>query len=182
MPYARNQIDGTRIYFEDEGGHGVPVAFLGGLLDSVAVVRDAKLAGAVPSGKFRRVFIDHRGLGRSAKPHDPAAYAIALRVADVVAVLDALGVDRAHVVGLSWGGRLCFGRTTLGSGCAASSSASSGRSPPAVRSSAWPGAISGRCRAAARPTDHCARSRCRKRCARYDRSSDSASEFSSRWS
>ncbi len=32
-----------------------------------------------------------------------------LRVADVVAVLDELGVERAHVVGLSWGGRLAFG-------------------------------------------------------------------------
>ena len=32
-----------------------------------------------------------------------------LRVADVVAVLDELGIERAHVIGLSWGGRLAFG-------------------------------------------------------------------------
>ena len=32
-----------------------------------------------------------------------------LRVADVVAVLDALDIEQAHVVGLSWGGRLAFG-------------------------------------------------------------------------
>ena len=31
------------------------------------------------------------------------------RVADVVAVLDDLAIERAHIVGLSWGGRLAFG-------------------------------------------------------------------------
>ncbi len=32
-----------------------------------------------------------------------------LRVADAVAVLDELGIERAHFIGSSWGGRLCFG-------------------------------------------------------------------------
>jgi aryl-alcohol dehydrogenase-like predicted oxidoreductase len=32
-----------------------------------------------------------------------------LRVADAVAVLDELGIERAHFIGNSWGGRLCFG-------------------------------------------------------------------------
>ena len=32
-----------------------------------------------------------------------------LRVADAVAVLDELGLERAHFVGISWGGRLAFG-------------------------------------------------------------------------
>jgi pimeloyl-ACP methyl ester carboxylesterase len=32
-----------------------------------------------------------------------------VRVADVVAVLDELGIERAHFVGMSWGGRLLFG-------------------------------------------------------------------------
>ncbi len=32
-----------------------------------------------------------------------------LRVADVTAVLDELGIEQAHFVGISWGGRLCFG-------------------------------------------------------------------------
>jgi pimeloyl-ACP methyl ester carboxylesterase len=32
-----------------------------------------------------------------------------LRVADAVSVLDAIGVQRAHFVGTSYGGRLCFG-------------------------------------------------------------------------
>ncbi len=36
-------------------------------------------------------------------------YAMPLRVADAVAVLDDLGVEPAHFLGISWGGRLDFG-------------------------------------------------------------------------
>jgi pimeloyl-ACP methyl ester carboxylesterase len=36
------------------------------------------------------------------------AYALARRVADAVAVLDALGIERAHFLGSSWGARLGF--------------------------------------------------------------------------
>jgi len=49
------------------------------------------------------------GLGKSEKPHDPGAYEMPRRVADTVAVLDELGVERAHFIGQSWGGRLGFG-------------------------------------------------------------------------
>lgn len=55
------------------------------------------------------MFADHRGLGRSEKPHDPAAYAMARRAGDARAVLDALGIERAHFAVLSWGARLNFG-------------------------------------------------------------------------
>lgn len=84
---------------------------LGGFLDPIELVRDAPIARAVRhlAPEFRLIYVDHRGHGRSAKPHDAKAYAMPLRVADVVAVLDGLGIERAHVVGISWGGRLCFG-------------------------------------------------------------------------
>ena len=51
---------------------------------------------------------DHRGQGASDKPHDPIAYALPTRVEDAVAVLDALGIERAHFLGSSWGARLGF--------------------------------------------------------------------------
>ena len=57
---------------------------------------------------FRLIFADHRGQGRSDKPTDVDAYALATRVADVVAVLDALDIDRAHFLGASWGARLGY--------------------------------------------------------------------------
>jgi pimeloyl-ACP methyl ester carboxylesterase len=54
------------------------------------------------------IFVDHRGHGQSDKPHDLAAYALPRRVADVVSVLDVLGLERVHFAGISWGARLGF--------------------------------------------------------------------------
>jgi pimeloyl-ACP methyl ester carboxylesterase len=60
------------------------------------------------SGEFRLIFADHRGQGGSDKPREPRAYALRTRVGDAVAVLDALGIERAHFLGSSWGARLGF--------------------------------------------------------------------------
>ncbi len=111
MPNAKNALDGSLMYFEDDGGDGSPVVFLGGFLDPVELVRRSPLAQALQAvaEEFRLIFVDHRGHGRSDKPHDAQAYAMPVRVADVAAVLDSLGLDRAHFIGVSWGGRLCFG-------------------------------------------------------------------------
>jgi pimeloyl-ACP methyl ester carboxylesterase len=109
MPHATNALDGRRIYFEDDGGGGAPVVLHGGFLDPLDEVRESSIAGALPADEFRLVYVDHRGIGRSDKPHDPAAYAMPVRAADAVAVLDELGIERAHFIGTSWGGRLGFG-------------------------------------------------------------------------
>jgi pimeloyl-ACP methyl ester carboxylesterase len=109
MPYATNGHDGARVYFEDDGGAGAPVVLHNGFADSVRDLRDWVLADALASEGFRIIFADHRGQGRSDKPPDPAAYALPLRVADAIAILDLLGIERAHFGGRSWGGRLCFG-------------------------------------------------------------------------
>lgn len=111
MPFATNARDGSGVYFEDEGGDGAPIVILGGFLDPIELVRGAPIARALQemAEEFRLIYVDHRGHGRSAKPHEAKAYEMSLRVADVVAVLDDLGADRAHFIGISWGGRLCFG-------------------------------------------------------------------------
>lgn len=109
MPYATNGRDGTRIYFEDDAGDGIPVVLHDGFGDSIQDLREWRIAQALTASEFRPIYVDHRGHGRSDKPHDPEAYAIPLRVADSLAVLDRLGIDRAHFIGRSWGGRLCFG-------------------------------------------------------------------------
>lgn len=109
MSYARNALDGRRVYFEDEGGDGTPVVLHGGFLDTVEDVRESDIARALPAEEFRLVYVDHRGLGRSDKPQDAEAYAMPIRAADAVAVLDELGIGRSHFVGTSWGGRHCFG-------------------------------------------------------------------------
>lgn len=108
MPFALNAIDGTRVYFEDDGGDGPPVVFLNGLGDPLAASRRWGLSQAL-APDHRLVFIDHRGHGLSDKPHEPSAYATPLRVADLLAVLDLLAVRRAHFIGASWGARLLYG-------------------------------------------------------------------------
>ena len=111
MPSATNRLDGRRVYFEDDGGEGAPVIVVGGFLDPIGLVRTAPISRALQgvADEFRLIFVDHRGHGRSDKPHETKDYEMAVRVADVVAVLDELDIRRAHVVGISWGGRLCFG-------------------------------------------------------------------------
>ncbi|MDT0304874.1 alpha/beta fold hydrolase [Streptomonospora wellingtoniae] len=51
---------------------------------------------------------DLRGHGGSGKPHDPREYTTAAFVGDLAAVLDALAIDRADVVGYSLGARLAW--------------------------------------------------------------------------
>ncbi|HKA51043.1 MAG TPA: alpha/beta fold hydrolase, partial [Candidatus Dormibacteraeota bacterium] len=58
-------------------------------------------------GRNRRLITwDIRGHGRSDSPEDPALYSEELSVGDMLAVLDAEGVDRAVLGGLSLGGYL----------------------------------------------------------------------------
>jgi pimeloyl-ACP methyl ester carboxylesterase len=56
--------------------------------------------------QHRVVRYDHRDTGRSTWSHERAPYAIRDLAGDAVRVLDALGIDRAHVVGMSMGGTL----------------------------------------------------------------------------
>ena len=104
MPYTSN--DGVRIRYEVEGA-GPPLVlhtgFMGRLEDWYRV---GVVAGL--QGEYRLILIDPRGHGASEKPREPAAYASEVLVADVVAVLDALGVERAHFWGYSRGGGVGF--------------------------------------------------------------------------
>jgi pimeloyl-ACP methyl ester carboxylesterase len=55
------------------------------------------------------VLIDARGHGRSDKPHDREAYVLDRLVGDVLAVLDAAGIERTHYWGYSFGGWIGLG-------------------------------------------------------------------------
>lgn len=90
MPFARNALDDVRTYFEDDGATGTPVVFHGGFGEPIELVRGSALARTVPGDEFRHIYVDHRGHGRSDKPHNPEDYSIALRAGDAVAVLDEL--------------------------------------------------------------------------------------------
>jgi len=108
MSYASNGA--VRIYYETEG-EGPPLVLVHGFSDSLEGWREYGYAEELKK-KYRLILIDARGHGASDKPHDPKAYGLKQRPADVVAVLDELGIDRAHYLGYSLGGWIGFGLAT----------------------------------------------------------------------
>ncbi len=106
MPYAENE--GVRIHYETDGTAGAPPVIMhhGFLAD----LESWRARGYVDRlrDRYRILLMDARGHGLSDKPHAPEAYDTRTRVLDVVAVLQAEGVARAHYVGYSMGGMMGF--------------------------------------------------------------------------
>jgi pimeloyl-ACP methyl ester carboxylesterase len=97
--------DGQQIYYERSGTGGahLPVLLSHGYGASSAMWRPNLAALAAD----REVITwDMRGHGSSSSPDDPALYSEAACVADMAAVLDACGAERAVIGGLSLGGYL----------------------------------------------------------------------------
>jgi pimeloyl-ACP methyl ester carboxylesterase len=105
MRFATNS--GVRIGYRVEGS-GPPLVLQHGFTSSSAAWYECGYVDALRP-HFRLVLIDARGHGNSDKPHDPACYTLDRRAADVTAVLDDLGIERAHFWGYSMGGRIAFG-------------------------------------------------------------------------
>jgi pimeloyl-ACP methyl ester carboxylesterase len=95
---------GYAISYEDEG-EGPPVVLLPGYMQSAADYRQAGYVERLAANR-RVLAVDPLGHGHSDKPHDPEPYCSPGVAADVTAVLDAAGVDRAAVWGYSRGGWL----------------------------------------------------------------------------
>ncbi len=62
---------------------------------------------------FRVIAPDQRGYGGSDRPEDTAAYDIHHLTGDLVALLDALGIEKAIFVGHDWGGFVVWAMPTL---------------------------------------------------------------------
>jgi pimeloyl-ACP methyl ester carboxylesterase len=106
MPYAENR--GVRIYYEVEG-EGSPLVLVHGFSDTLEGWREYGYAAELQK-EHRLVLIDARGHGGSDKPHHPRlAAGLEHRPADVVAVLDDLGIQSAHYFGYSLGGWIGLG-------------------------------------------------------------------------
>ena len=98
MPHVTR--DGVQIYWEEHGS-GDPLLLIMGL---GATLEWWNRLVPVLSARYRTIVYDNRGVGRSDVP--PGPYPIPEMAADAVAVLDAAGVDRAHVFGASMGGMI----------------------------------------------------------------------------
>ena len=95
----------------DDRGSGPPVLLLHGWPDAGRLWRHqvAALGGA----GFRTVAPDLRGFGDSDRPEGVEAYGLPALVADLLGLLDALEIERAHVVGHDWGAALAWVFATL---------------------------------------------------------------------
>lgn len=92
--------NGLRFNIEDEG-KGAPVVLLHGFPDTAQVWRN-QIPALVAAG-YRTIAPDLRGRGKSDKPEQVEAYKLSAIVADVAGIMDALGVERAHIVAHDWG-------------------------------------------------------------------------------
>ena len=95
--------DGVRVGYA-VFGEGEPAILL---FTSWAIVHARQWKAQVPylARRFRVIVVEGRGNGRADRPVTAEAYADREYVDDAIAVLDATGVDRAALVGLSMGGR-----------------------------------------------------------------------------
>jgi 3-oxoadipate enol-lactonase len=100
MPFAT--VDGLRLHYQWHGeGRGTPLVLVMGLGgDSTAW--PFQLAAFAP--RYRVLAFDNRGAGQSDAPD--VVYTTRSMAQDLLGLLDGLGVERAHLLGLSLGGAI----------------------------------------------------------------------------
>lgn len=100
MSYAA--VNGTKLFYRIDGAANrtAPWLILSNSLGSDVSMWTPQLAGF--SKHFRVLRYDTRGHGRSDVP--PGPYTIEQLTGDVIGLMDALGIERAHFAGLSMGG------------------------------------------------------------------------------
>ena len=103
---ARIEANGLGFEVADEGA-GTPVVLLHGFPDTSVMWRHQ--VAALTAAGFRTIAPDMRGRGRSDRPPEVADYALTKIVGDVIGIMDALGVQKAHVVGHDWGAAVAWG-------------------------------------------------------------------------
>jgi len=94
------QIGDINIYYESHGD-GEPLLLIMGYGQCSALweplIRDF-------SPPYRVIFFDNRGTGRSDKPDMP--YTMKMMADDARGLLDAMGIESAHILGISMGGMI----------------------------------------------------------------------------
>ena len=96
------QANGIHMYYE-VSGKGQPLLFIHGLGSSTL---DWEMQVKEFSKTFQVITFDLRGHGQSDKPAGP--YTMSMFASDTVGLLNVLGIESAHVVGLSLGGGIGF--------------------------------------------------------------------------
>lgn len=90
---------GITMYYEESGRGEALVLIMGTGADHTLWAPQVEAYAA----HYRTIAVDNRGIGASSMPADPAFYTPRIMADDVAALLDALGIARAHISGLSLG-------------------------------------------------------------------------------
>lgn len=96
----RVAIGDSNIYYERHGA-GFPILFVSGLGGLATYWKDQSACFA---REYEVILHDHRGVGQSDRAKPP--YTVEGMADDVVRLMDALGIEQAHVVGHSTGGAI----------------------------------------------------------------------------
>ncbi|ORE95595.1 alpha/beta fold hydrolase [Acuticoccus yangtzensis] len=99
MPFVTTN-DGVKLYYE-EAGSGIPIVFVH---EFAGDWRSWEPQMRHFSRYYRCITYSARGFLPSDVPADPEAYSQDRARDDILAILDGLGIDKAHIVGLSMGG------------------------------------------------------------------------------
>jgi len=100
MPTVRvNDID---MYYEIYG-EGEPVVLIAGLNSDHTLYQKLRII-ALLAERYKVVAFDNRGVGQTDKPDIP--YSIEMMADDTAGLLNALGIEQAHLLGTSMGGRI----------------------------------------------------------------------------
>ena len=101
MPYARSS-DGIRLHYEVLGRASSPAVLM---IQGLGADKHGWDMQRIPLAfSYRVIALDNRGAGRSDKPF--GHYTLEQMADDAIAVLDAAGVEQAHIVGASMGGAI----------------------------------------------------------------------------
>ncbi len=95
-------VNGTTLAYEITGKAGAPVVILGHSLAATMGMWDPQVVRF--GDHYRLLRYDMRGHGASGAPKGP--YTFEMLAGDVVGLMDAEGIDKAHYVGLSIGGMI----------------------------------------------------------------------------
>lgn len=90
------------MYYEQQG-QGPDLVLIGGLTSDHQVWKSA-LRSLTPH--FRVLIFDNRGAGQSSAPDQP--YSIDMMADDTLALMDAMGISKAHILGHSMGGAIAM--------------------------------------------------------------------------
>ena len=105
MSEKQIELSGLNFRVLDEGS-GQPILLIHGFPDSADLWRN-QIPALVDAG-FRAIAPDLRGFGQSSKPKEVSSYSFKILLSDIIGILDALKLERVHVVGHDWGAVLSW--------------------------------------------------------------------------